>query len=181
MNQAKKMTRCGLGLAFVALLGFAVIAQAGSESKVMKSKGSEAKSSEHKAFSGSVKVTVTGENVCVGCLLKKEKGAASQCSAYGHRHGLRIATVGKTYEGHEVKKSEHAGAILHYLENDKSKELVTSHHGAKVEVTGTLYKPEYVLEVDSYKVVKAAGSESKDTKKKPSSTTRRSAGSESKY
>jgi len=37
-----------------------------------------------------LEVEVTGENICLGCTLKKEKGAQPQCSTYGHQNVLRV-------------------------------------------------------------------------------------------
>ena len=109
--------------------------------------------------SSRAKVTVTGENVCESCSLKKEKGAAAQCKVYGHRHGLRVAKM--ECDGHQAGKCGYSTALLHYLENDQSKDLIQGNHGEQVEVSGTLYGPESVLQVDSYKVLEGAGSESK--------------------
>lgn len=88
-------------------------------------------------------VTVVGNNYCLGCALKKEKGAAAQCSIYGHRHALKVEQVSG---GGELK-----GATLHYLENDKSKDLFkgTSFHGKRIEVVGKLHVDERVIEVES--------------------------------
>ncbi|MFQ5810448.1 MAG: hypothetical protein ACE5JM_12590 [Armatimonadota bacterium] len=103
------------------------------------------------ATAGGIEATVTGRNYCIGCALKS-KGAASQCSVYGHRHVLDVTKAvgadGKTLAG--SKKW-----VLHYLENDQSKDVVKGHHGETLEIKGKVYPRERVLEVVSYKPVTA--------------------------
>ncbi|MBI4951527.1 MAG: hypothetical protein HY908_05805 [Myxococcales bacterium] len=95
---------------------------------------------------GSGDVTVIGQNVCLGCSLKKEQGARAQCSVYGHRHALRVESImnadGKAIAGL-------AGQWLHYLDDDTGASLVKGdeNHGKRVEVKGHLYAPERVLDV----------------------------------
>ncbi len=87
------------------------------------------------AKEGGVEVTVTGRNHCIGCALKA-KGAASQCSIYGHRHVLEV-TKAVGADGKPL-----AGAknwVLHYLENDQSKDLVKGRHGEVLEIKGKIY------------------------------------------
>lgn len=91
-------------------------------------------------------VTVVGENHCLGCSLKKEKGAAAQCSVYGHRHALKVESA----TGADGKRlAALAGQTLHYLDNDKSAPLVKGEtfHKKRVEVKGKLFGPERTLEV----------------------------------
>lgn len=95
-------------------------------------------------------VTITGTNYCLGCALKKEKGAAAQCSIYGHRHALKVERVVGTGDFGAPK-----GTTLHYLENDKSKDLFkgTSFHGEWIKVVGRLHADERVIEVESVREV----------------------------
>ncbi|HDZ22141.1 hypothetical protein LCGC14_0302150 [marine sediment metagenome] len=88
---------------------------------------------------------VTGVNICLGCALKKEQGAGAQCSRFGHRHSLRVTEV--IVGGEE--RTEMQGGILHYLETDKSQDLVHNRHGESLHVTGKVYPMERVLEVFS--------------------------------
>ena len=94
-------------------------------------------------------VVVTGRNVCIGCTLKKEQGAAAQCSIYGHRHGIEV-TSATTAAGEELAAL--AGKTLHYLDNDASKDLVQGEgtHGQTVKVTARLFEDEALLEVASF-------------------------------
>lgn len=112
---------------------------------------SESKSKESKAPT----VTVIGQNICLGCSLKKERGAQAQCSVYGHRHVIRVEKV-VTESGKEL--SELKGIALHYLDTDKSKDLVGGHHGERMKVTGRYYGPERVIEVESFEGVEEASS-----------------------
>lgn len=91
-------------------------------------------------------VKVVGENYCLGCALKKGRGAAAQCSAYGHRHALRVESA-KGAQGQDLP--ELVGQTLHYLDNDQSAPLLkgTEFHGARVVVDGTLFADERTLQV----------------------------------
>ncbi|MBI4512214.1 MAG: hypothetical protein HY698_21455 [Deltaproteobacteria bacterium] len=91
-------------------------------------------------------VTIVGENYCLGCALKKEQGAAAQCSVYGHRHALKVESA--TGPGGSALP-ELQGATVHYLENDASASLVKGDelHGKKVEIKGKLFAREKTLEV----------------------------------
>ena len=100
--------------------------------------------------SESVKVTITGFNFCLGCKLKKELGAASDCAQFGHTNALRIT---KITAGEDCAVEDYVGTTIFYLENEKSTKLVSKIRGTAVEVTGTLYLTMPVLEVESYKVV----------------------------
>lgn len=42
------------------------------------------------------------------------------------------------------------GWVLHYLDTDKSQELLTKHHGEKLTIMGIIYPQERVLEVNSF-------------------------------
>lgn len=100
----------------------------------------------------SVRATVVGTDYCLGCTLKKEKGAAAQCSIYGHRHALKLEQI-TTEGGGEVGIKK--GITLHYLENDKSKDLVkgSKFHGKRIEVVGKVYPEERIIEVESVREV----------------------------
>ncbi len=95
-----------------------------------------------------VEATVTGENFCVGCALKKEKGAGAQCSIFGHKHSLRVTRAIATDNTELV---EMQGWILFYLETEISQELIKGHHGENITITGKVYPDERVLEVDKFK------------------------------
>jgi hypothetical protein len=95
------------------------------------------------APSGAVEATLVGENFCLGCALKEEKGASAQCSVYGHRHALRVGTA--TSGGKEIPEMQ--GWVLHYLDNDNGQPLIKEHHGETVTLEGKVYGDERVLEV----------------------------------
>lgn len=99
------------------------------------------------AIAGVVKGTVEGTNYCVGCALRSSKGASAQCSTLGHRHAFRVSRVVDA-EGKEMPEMK--GWVLHYLDTDKSEELMTKHHGEKLTLMGKVYPVERVMEVDSY-------------------------------
>ena len=82
---------------------------------------------------------IKGEIICLGCTLKKEKGAKAQCSLYGHINGLRTSD----------------GKIWTILENDNSTKLINSHElaGKKVEIEGKKYEDAHYIEVVSYRVL----------------------------
>jgi hypothetical protein len=161
---SEKIAR-GWPLLLVAFLALSLIAagQAQESSEEKEQPASLAKEKPEVA-----EVTVTGKNFCIGCTLKKKLGAASQCSTYGHRHGLKVKKATGA-EGKDIKKM--AGKVLHYLDNDKSAELVKSHHGDTVEIKGKVYRMGNVLEVGSFKVTEAKpageGSEAKEEESKP--------------
>lgn len=90
-----------------------------------------------------VQATVVGQNICLGCSLMKEKGAGAQCSKYGHRHALKVTSA--TAGGKSV--AELKGAVLHYLDTDKSQALLKDHHDATVTINGKVYVAERVIEV----------------------------------
>lgn len=97
-------------------------------------------------------VTVVGENYCLGCSLKKEQGAAAQCSIYGHRHALKVESA----SGADGKSIEAlVGDSLHYLDNDKSATLIKGEdfHKKRVEVKGKLFGPERTLDVAEVKAL----------------------------
>ena len=97
-------------------------------------------------------IAVVGNNYCVGCTLKKTKGAAAQCSIYGHQHALKVERA--TGEDGSTL-TELAGVTLFYLENDQSTSLIKGEgtHGEKVKITGSLFVDERILQVDEYAVL----------------------------
>lgn len=101
---------------------------------------------EKPAASGGNQVTVVGTNYCLGCALKKEHGAAAQCSKYGHRHSLKVE---KAVDGGGKELAALRGRTLSYLDNEKSEQLVKGEafHKERVEVKGRLYEAESVIEV----------------------------------
>jgi uncharacterized membrane protein len=107
--------------------------------------------SEAKPDAGAEKqeVTVVGTNYCVGCALKKEHGAAAQCSVYGHRHGLKVE---KALDAQGQELAALKGRTLNYLENDKSTKLAKGEvfHGARVKVKGQLYESASTIEVAEF-------------------------------
>lgn len=96
--------------------------------------------------------TVEGENFCLGCSLKKDKGAAAQCSKYGHRHALKVAKA--TIDGKE--HPEMTGWVLHYLETDSAQPVIKEHHQETVKLTGKVYADERTIEVAKLEDSKAA-------------------------
>lgn len=101
--------------------------------------------------------TVTGENFCLGCSLKKEFKAGSQCKVYGHRHALRV-TAAKA-GGKDVKQLK--GWVLHYLDTDKGQPFIKENHDKTVTLTGNIYTDERVLEVDE-QVISTGEEDSED-------------------
>ena len=99
-----------------------------------------------------VQASVEGKNFCLGCALKKEKGAKAQCSLYGHKHALKVSKA-VSEDGKEL--TEMKGWVLHYLETEKSEHLIKEHHGEKLTIKGKIYPLERVIEVDSFKETKA--------------------------
>ena len=93
-------------------------------------------------------LTLTGENYCVGCSLKKAEGAAAQCSVYGCKHALKVEKAVDS-KGEEISELE--GATLHYLENDASVELFKGkkYHGENVSIIGNVHLDERVVDVKS--------------------------------
>lgn len=91
-----------------------------------------------------VEATVVGENFCLGCSLKKEKGAAAQCSIYGHRHALKVTTA--TAAGKNLPEMK--GWVLHYLDTDNAQSFIKQHGGETLTLKGKVYIDERVLEVN---------------------------------
>ena len=113
---------------------------------VYADEGAPKKEGEAAAPPGVIHASVEGKNFCLGCALKKKKGAAAQCSLFGHKHSLRVTrATGK--DGREL--AELKGWVLHYLENEKSEALIKEHHGEDVKLSGIIYPQERVFEVSS--------------------------------
>ncbi len=105
-----------------------------------------AKKEEKPVPAGVIHADVEGKNFCLGCALKKKKGAAAQCSLFGHKHSLRVSRA-TGEDGKEL--ADLKGWVLHYLENEKSKALIREHHGENVKLSGIIYSHERVFEVSS--------------------------------
>lgn len=98
---------------------------------------------EQEAPQAAVLTTVTGQNFCLGCALKKEQGAGAQCDKYGHRHALKVTNA--SADGKD--QAEMKGWVLTYLDTDKAQPYITGKHEAVVKVKGKVYAQERVLEV----------------------------------
>lgn len=90
-----------------------------------------------------VEATLVGENICLGCSLKKSSGAAAQCDVYGHRHALKVTDA--TAEG--AAAPDMKGWVLHYLDTDNAQPFIKEHHGETVTIKGKVYPGERVFEV----------------------------------
>ncbi len=100
---------------------------------------------------GVYEAAVEGTNFCIGCTLKKREGAIAQCKIFGHRHALRVA---KAVDKNGKELPEVKGWVLHYLDTEKSQDVLKAHHGEKLTIKGKIYLQERVLEVDSFKETK---------------------------
>jgi len=128
------MKKCILTIAAgLALAGFAIAAE---HPKHPKAKTAAVENQV-------IEATITGENVCLGCTLKKEHGAAAQCSIYGHSHGLRV--IRATVAGKE--RPEMKGWLLNYLATDKSQPFIKEHDGETLTLKGKVYPEGRVFEV----------------------------------
>lgn len=123
----------------LALVFFAVSAQAQEHPEHPKKQTAASAASE----AAVVAATVEGENFCLGCSLKKEKGAAAQCSKYGHRHALKVSKA--TVDGKD--RPEMKGWVLHYLDTDSAQPVIKENHEKTVKITGKVYPDDRVLEV----------------------------------
>ena len=93
-------------------------------------------------------LSLVGALNCSACDLKKEQGAASQCSIYGHQYSFKAVQVNDA-SGKRVK--EYEGKTYHILRNDKSKELAHEEHTKKsYNIDGKIYADERVLEVVTF-------------------------------
>ncbi|MBI4575272.1 MAG: hypothetical protein HY722_03310 [Planctomycetes bacterium] len=98
-----------------------------------------------------IDAVVTGQNFCLGCQLKKDRGAAAQCDKYGHRHALRVTTAAGA-DGADLPAL--AGWVLHYLDTDLGQPFVKEHHDETLVLKGKVYTAERVLEVAEQKGAK---------------------------
>ena len=99
-----------------------------------------------------VKATLEGTNFCVGCALKSKEGAGAQCEVFGHLHTFRVSRA-MGADGKVIPEMQ--GWVLHYLETQKSAELIRKHHGEKLKIEGTVYPVERVLEVSAFQGIGA--------------------------
>jgi len=125
-------------------------------------------------FPKSDQLTITGTVLCTSCDLKKQKGAKSQCSVYGHDHTLKVSRVIQVIYGKDGKPvmnkkgqpsfkygKKYIGKIYHILKNDSSIGLLKDEYkGKEVIIVGKIYPDENVVEVD---FVKLAPPEKKHT------------------
>ncbi len=83
--------------------------------------------------------TLKGTLSCMGCDLKMESGAHSQCKAYGHKHALKLED----------------GSYVSFMENDHSEKLINAAdgkwHGQQIEVTGNFFAKGNVIDVTDFK------------------------------
>lgn len=94
------------------------------------------------AFAGDkgAQKTFGGTLSCMGCDLKKDAGANSQCKIYGHQHALKMKD----------------GSYVSFMENDHSDLLINAGdgkwHGSEIKVTGTFFNKANVIDVKSFEV-----------------------------
>ncbi len=125
------------------LLGISLVAYALAQEHPEHPKKA-AQPAQKSAPAGAVQAVVTGQNFCLGCTLKKEAGAAAQCSKYGHRHALKVTSA--TVAGKEVPEMK--GWVLHYLDTDDAQAYIKEHHDETVTLKGKVYSEARVLEVE---------------------------------
>lgn len=91
-------------------------------------------------------VVVTGKIICLGCHLKKEKGAQAQCSIYGHTNAIVLE---KVVDHHGKKFDELKGKIYQFLHNDASDKLIKDHSytGKILVIVGKIYPEANLIEV----------------------------------
>lgn len=93
---------------------------------------------------------IIGTNFCPACELNQSLGAASACKTYGHKHAFKVTSF---VDACGNKKDEFIGKTLFFLENDKSTELISGHHGETLEIRGKVYLEIPMIEVESFKIV----------------------------
>jgi hypothetical protein len=83
-------------------------------------------------------VTFDGKIVCMGCDLKKTRGANADCSQYGCNHALKTSD----------------GKYISLMKNKYSKDLMGSekYAGKNISVTGAYYADANTVDVKSFKV-----------------------------
>lgn len=143
-----KMKMSVLRVAVLSLL----CASTACQQEAGKSASATAAGSAAPQLTGNQDLSVIGENLCLGCSLKKEQSAKAQCSVYGHRHALRVESA-KSKEGQDLPAL--GGQTLHYLDNDQSAPLLKEEgfHKKRVEVKGRLFAAERTLEVGEVKAL----------------------------
>lgn len=94
--------------------------------------------------------TLTGVNYCATCALKQELGAPANCKTYGHHHAFKVISM---IDGCGEVCKDFDGKTLHYIENDKSIDLVKGHHDENMKITGKVYLASNMLEVDSFEAI----------------------------
>lgn len=94
--------------------------------------------------------TLTGVNYCATCALKQELGAPANCKTYGHHHAFKVSSM---IDGCGETCKEFEGKTLHYIENEKSIELVKGHDAETLKIKGKVYIASNMLEVQSYEAV----------------------------
>ena len=140
----KKTWHIALYLAGAALLFSPIYASAQASGSASKEGGSASKESKQQEETPqSMDVTVTGVNYCAGCALKKH-GANAQCSIAGHIHALKVENA-KDADGNDLEEMK--GWTLHYLSNEKGKELRDERHGETVTLKGQVFVQERILDV----------------------------------
>jgi len=99
----------------------------------------------------SEEVVVTGKVICLGCHLKKDKGAKAQCSIYGHTNAIVLE---KVIDQQGKKLNELNGKIYEFLHNDQSDKLIKDHQlvGKTIIVVGKIYSEANIIEVNFFKV-----------------------------
>lgn len=140
MNTVKRIGVWGIfAVAIAAMCWLTPVQAGGPEGKAEKPQA--------EAASGAIQATLEGKNFCVGCALKSQKGAGAQCNALGHKHAFKVTRVVGA-DGKEM--ADMVGWVLHYLDTDKTQELLTKHHGERLTIKGIIYPQERVLEVNAF-------------------------------
>jgi hypothetical protein len=122
---------CGAGLLF-------------STAALAQVHGEHAKKETPATPTAAIEATVTGQNVCLGCTLKEERGAASRCDKYGHRHALKVTSA--TANGDNLAYMQ--GWFLVYLDTDAAQPFIREHDGETLTLKGKVYADARVLEVE---------------------------------
>lgn len=135
---------------FVSSLGIAIAGFALAQDHPEHPTKDPSKPSQASASAEVIEAVVTGENYCLGCSLKKEWGAAAQCSKHGHRHALKVTTA--TAAGKEIPELQ--GWVLHYLDTDNGQPFIEEHHEETLTLKGKVYREARVLEVEKQKDAK---------------------------
>lgn len=93
-------------------------------------------------------LSLVGVLNCSACDLKKEQGAASQCSIYGHQYSFKAE---KVHDASGKRLGNYEDRTYHILRNDPSKGLAHEKHTKKnYNIKGKIYDEEHMLEVVSF-------------------------------